>query len=505
MNRKMIFFMIGQVMEVVAALMLLPMIVSIIYHEKCVTAFLITILISLALGLTLTLLFRKGNRVIYAKEGFIIVALSWIILSAIGALPFVISGEIPRFVDAFFEVVSGFTTTGASILRDVEALSKGMLFWRSFTHWIGGMGVIVFMMAIVPSQNDRNMHVMRAEVPGPTVGKLVPRLRDTARILYLLYIALSVIEVIFLLAGDMPLFDSLCHMFGTAGTGGFGIKGDSITSYSPYLQWVITIFMLMFGVNFNLYYLVVRRQFKVAIKSTELRCYLLIWLSATALIVLNLMTRMNLPFNLALRQSAFQTSSILTTTGYGTADFNMWPQLSKTILLILMFIGGCAGSTGGGLKVSRVMMLFSDIKRELRHLLHPRSVEIIRFEGKRLDNSVLHSVNSYFSLYMALLILMVLLLAFDTSDFETDVTAVIACFNNIGPGFAAVGPTANYADYSWFSKLVLTAGMLLGRLEIYPILIALTPSTWTTRNLLTLRERIRLAYQRAYHRRHHEE
>ena len=505
MNRKMIFFMIGQVMEVVAALMLLPLVVSIIYHERCWSAFLITILTSLAGGLALTLIFRKGNRVIYAKEGFIIVALSWIILSAVGAMPFVISGEIPNFIDAYFEVVSGFTTTGASILTDVEALSKGMLFWRSFTHWIGGMGVIVFMMAIVPSQNDRNMHVMRAEVPGPTVGKLVPRLRDTARILYLLYIAVGVIEVIFLLAGGMPLFDSLCHMFGTAGTGGFGIKGDSITSYSPYLQWVITIFMLLFGVNFNLYYLIIRKQAKVALKSTELRCYLLIWLGATGIIVLNLMSKMGLPFNLALRQSAFQTSSILTTTGYGTADFNMWPQLSKTILLMLMFIGGCAGSTGGGLKVARVMMLFSDIKRELRHLLHPRSVEIIKFEGKRLDNTVLHSVNSYFSLYMALMIAMIALLAFDSSNFETDVTAVIACFNNIGPGFDAVGPTANYSAYSWFSKLVLTAGMLLGRLEIYPILIALTPATWTTRNLLTLRERIKIAYQRSYHRRHHDE
>ena len=505
MNRRMIFFMIGQVLEIVAALLLLPLVVSIIYHERCTFAFLITILISLGAGLALTLSFRKSSGVIYAKEGFIIVALSWIILSAVGALPFVISGEIPNFIDAFFEVVSGFTTTGASILRNVELLSKGMLFWRSFTHWIGGMGVIVFMMAIVPSQNDRNMHVMRAEVPGPTVGKIVPRLRDTARILYLLYIAMSAIEVVFLLAGGMPLFDSLCHMFGTAGTGGFGIKADSITSYSPYLQWVITIFMLLFGVNFNLYYLVVRGQAGLALKSTELRCYLLIWLSATVIIVINLVSHLDLGLGVAIRQAAFQTSSILTTTGYGTTDFNLWPQLSKTVLIILMFIGGCAGSTGGGLKVSRVMMLFADIKRELRHLLHPRSVDIIKFEGKRLDNSVLHSVNSYFSLYVVLLMGMILLLAFDSSDFETDVTAVIACFNNIGPGFGAVGPAANYADYSWFSKVVLSAGMLLGRLEIYPILIALTPSTWTSRNITTLRHRARQKAKRIYHKHHREE
>ena len=502
MNRRMIFFMIGQVLEVVAALMLLPLIVSIIYHERCAFAFLITILIALSVGLALTISFRKNTGVIYAKEGFIIVALSWILLSAVGALPFVIAGEIPNYIDAFFEVVSGFTTTGASILRNVELLSRGMLFWRSFTHWIGGMGVIVFMMAIVPAQNDRNMHVMRAEVPGPTVGKLVPRLRDTARILYLLYIAMSLIEVVFLLAGGMPLFDSLCHMFGTAGTGGFGIKADSITSYSPYLQWVITIFMLLFGVNFNLYYLVVRKQAKLALKSTELRCYLLIWLGATAIIVINLVSHLHIGLGEAVRLSAFQTSSILTTTGYGTADFNLWPQLSKTVLIMLMFVGGCAGSTGGGLKVSRIMILFEDIKRELRHLLHPRSVDIIKFEGKRLENDVVHSVNSYFSLYMVLLVLMILLLAFDHSDFETDVTAVIACFNNIGPGFGAVGPAANYADYSWFSKLVLSAGMLLGRLEIYPILIALTPSTWTSRNLTTLKDRARQKAIRIY-RRHH--
>ncbi|MBO6157794.1 MAG: TrkH family potassium uptake protein [Firmicutes bacterium] len=478
MNRSMIFSMIGQVCVVIGALMLLPLGVSIYFHERCALAFLITMLISIGIGMTLQLIFKKGDQVIYAKEGFIIVALSWIILSAIGALPFVISHEIPNFIDAFFETVSGFTTTGSSILRNVERLSKGLLFWRSFTHWIGGMGVIVFMMAIVPSQNDRNMHVMRAEVPGPTVGKLVPRLRDTARILYLLYIALSIVEMVFLLAGGMPLFDSLCHMFGTAGTGGFGIKADSITSYSPYLQWVITIFMLLFGVNFNIYYLIVRGQLGAAIKSTELRCYLGIWLAATVLIVFNLVNRLHLPLEMAVRQAAFQTSSIMTTTGYGTTDFNLWPQLSKTILFFLMFIGACAGSTGGGLKVSRVMMLASDIKRELRHLLHPRSVQIVKFEGKRVDNQTLRSVNAYFTLYIVLMLVMVMLLAFDDSDFETDVTAVVACFNNIGPGFGAVGPASNFADYSGFSKLVLSAAMLLGRLEIYPILIALTPSTW---------------------------
>lgn len=481
MNRRMIAYMVGQVLEIIAALMALPLLVSLIYRETSWKAFLITIIGSLLVGILLTVLSRPKDKVIYSKEGFIIVAFSWILLSAIGAVPFVLTKEIPNFIDAFFETASGFTTTGASIVRDVEKMGKGILFWRSFTHWIGGMGIIVFMMAIVPSQNDRNMHVMRAEVPGPTVGKLVPRLRDTARILYLLYIGVSVIEVFFLLAGGMSLYESLVHMFGTAGTGGFGIKADSIAGYSPYLQWTITIFMLIFGINFNLYYLMVHGHIKDALKSTELRVYLCIWLLSTAVITVNILPQVG-KVGMALNQAGFQTASILTTTGYATADFNLWPNLSKMILLGLMFIGGCAGSTGGGLKVARVILLFRSVGRELRHLLHPRSVAVVKFEGKTVSDQTMASVTNYFALYCLLLVGCVLLLGFDKMDTEASITAVIACINNIGPGLGAVGPAANYADFSGFSKVVLSFAMLLGRLEIYPLLVAFTPSTWKVRS-----------------------
>lgn len=479
MNHKMIWYTVGQVLEVLAALLVLPLVVSLLYHESCWSAFLVTLLLSLAAGFTLTMVYRKSSHVIYAKEGFVIVALSWVLLSLIGALPFVISGEIPHYADAFFEVVSGFTTTGASILTDVESMSHGLLFWRSFTHWVGGMGVLVFMMAIVPAQNDRSMHVMRAEVPGPTVGKLVPRLHDSARILYLIYIGMSVLELVFLLAGGMPVFDSFCLMFGTAGTGGFAVRADSVASYSPYLQWVITIFMILFGVNFNLYYYLLRGQAKSALRSQELHVYLGIWIVTSLFVMGNLISIQTSGAD-AVRLSFFQTASIMTTTGYSTADFNTWPELSKTVLVLLMFIGACAGSTGGGLKVSRIIMLFADVKRELRHLLHPRSVGVVKFEGKRVSDDQLSSVTSYFLLYVLTATLIVLLLSLDRFDLETNFTAMAACLNNIGPGLGQVGPMSSYAEYSTFSKIVLSIAMLLGRLEIYPVLITLTPSTWIT-------------------------
>ena len=478
MNRRMVLYMIGQVMLILSALLVLPLAVSLIYRDGVYWAFLITIGISLVTGLLLRFLSKPETKVIYAKEGFVIVALSWIIFSAIGALPFVLTREIASFVDAYFEVVSGFTTTGASILTNVEVMSKGLQFWRSFTHWIGGMGVIVFVMAIVPQQNDRNMHVMRAEVPGPTVGKLVPRLRDTARMLYILYIGLSVIETILLLCGGMNLFESLVHMFGTAGTGGFGVRGDSIASYNGYLQWVITIFMLLFGINFNLYYMIVRKHPKEALKSEEMHYFVGIWVVTTAILTIQIMP--SLGFGEALTKAGFQTASIMTTTGYATADFNQWPQLSRMILLMLMLTGACAGSTGGGIKIARVLMLGKIIKRELRHLLHPRSVGVVKFEGKAVDENTLNGVAAYLALYMLVIIAGILLLSFDKMDAETNITAVIACFNNIGPGLGAViGPAGNYSSYSDFSKIVLTISMLLGRLEIYPLIIALTPSTWS--------------------------
>lgn len=463
---------------VTSLLMVLPLIVSLVYKEDCYISFLISMGVSLAIGFTLMVFCKTEDRVIYAKEGFVIVALSWLCMSAVGALPFVLSGEIPSYIDAFFETVSGFTTTGASILDDVEMLSHGTLFWRSFTHWVGGMGVLVFIMAIIPASTDRSIHILRAEVPGPIVGKLVPKMRDTAIILYLIYIVLTVIEIVMLLLGGMPLFDSLIHSFGTAGTGGFGIKSDSIASYSPYLQWVITVFMMIFGVNFNLYYLLLTKKIKSVFRSEELWTYIGIGLVSTAVIAFNIRD-MYSSLSETVRISSFQVATIVTTTGYATADFNLWPDLSKTILLLLMFIGSCAGSTAGGFKISRVIMLFKMIKREIKSLIHPRAVGVVRFEGKKVDDPVLKSLSAYFAIYVACFIGIFLLISFDGYDILTNFSASAACFNNIGPGLGAVGPAANYAGYSVFSKFVLSVAMLLGRLEIYPILFFMSRAAWS--------------------------
>ena len=477
MNRRMVLYTVGTVIKIEAVLMLLPTVCALIYKESCVKALLISVAVSLAAGFALTLISRPGNKVIYSREGFITVALAWLALSFFGALPFYISGEIPRFIDAFFETVSGFTTTGASILPDVEAMSKGLLFWRSFTHWVGGMGVLVFIMAIIPALSDRNIHLLRAEVPGPIVGKLVPRMRQTTRILYIIYIALTLVEIFLLLIGDMPLFEALVHAFGTAGTGGFGVKADSIASYSPYLQWVITVFMLLFGINFNVFYLIILGKFRSAFKSTELWAYLGIVAVSTAAITVNILP-MTESLSVSFRDAAFQVSSIITTTGYATADFDKWPELSKTILLALMFIGACAGSTGGGIKVSRIVILAKSVKREIKKLLHPRSVSVLRFEGKKLEEQTVSSVSSYLAVYIFFFAGILLLLSFENQSLETNFSAAAACFNNIGPGFAAVGPTQNFDIYSPFSKLILSLAMLFGRLEIYPLFIAFSPSTW---------------------------
>lgn len=479
MNRKMVFYMIGQMIKLEAALLVLPLLVSLIYREhETALSFLITIGIALVLGFALTLIFRTKNRVIYAKEGFVIVALTWLALSAVGCLPFIISGEIPSFFDAFFETVSGFTTTGASVVVDVESMSHGTLFWRSFTHWIGGMGVLVFIMAIIPTVTDRSIHILRAEMPGPIVGKLVPKTKDTAKILYLIYIIMTAVEIVLLLIGGMPLFESTIHAFGTAGTGGFGIKADSIAGYSPYLQWVITIFMLLFGVNFNLYYLALIRHFHSIFKSRELWCYIGIFAAACFAITIDIYP-MYQNFSESLRLAAFQTSSILTTTGFATADFNLWPGFSKAILFLLMFIGGCAGSTAGGLKVSRVILLFKIVRKELLHMLHPRSVAVIKFEGKKVDNPTLNSVSTYFVLYIFGILGIFLILCLEPFDLETNLSATVSCFNNVGPGLSLVGPASNYSAYSPLSKLMLSFAMLLGRLEIFPLWFTLTPSTWS--------------------------
>ncbi len=478
MNRRMVFYTVGQIVRVTAFLLFLPAIVSLLYREACVWSFLITIVIALVSGTLLTLISKPRDHVIYAKEGFIIVSLAWLAVSAIGALPFVLSGEIPSFTDAFFETVSGLTTTGASILNNVEAMSHGLLFWRSFTHWIGGMGVLVFVMAILPNVSDRSIHIMRAEMPGPVIGKLVPRVKDTAKILYLIYIVMTVVQVIFLLVGGMSLFDSLVHAFGTAGTGGFGINSDSIAGYSPYLQWVITIFMLIFGINFNLYYLILIRRFRSALQSTELWAYVGIVAISTAIITWNISAQTPI-FSDSLREAAFQVSSIITTTGYSTVDFNQWPQLSKTVLLLLMFIGGCAGSTAGGLKVSRVLILLKRIRRELRHMIHPRSVNAVKFEGKTVSETTLSNVTVYLSIYFITFMVIILLLSIEPFDFETNFSAAAACFNNVGPGFSLVGPAASYSEFSLFSKWILSFAMLFGRLEIFPLILTLSPITWS--------------------------
>lgn len=478
MNIKAVVNTLGKISVVESILIILPLIVSLIYGEySSASAFAITVAVSALAGGILLLITRKHNNVIYAKEGFAIVAGVWIMISLLGALPFTIARVIPNYIDALFETVSGFTTTGASIIKNVELIPRGMLFWRSFTHFIGGMGFLVFVMAIIPNVTDRSIHILKAEVPGPSVGKIVPKIKDTAKILYLIYIAITVVEIILLIIGGMPVFDSVVHAFGTAGTGGFGIKADSIASYSPYCQWVIGIFMMLFGVNFNIYYLILMRRFKDIIKSSELWGYISIALFSTAVVTYNNI-EIYKRISLSARQSFFQVSSVMTTTGFATADFDRWSGLSKSILLILMFIGASAGSTGGGLKVSRVIMLFKIISREIKRLLHPRSVSTIHFEGKKVDEGTIGGVSHYFAIYIICFVAAFLLISFEPFGLETNISATAACFNNIGPGFGAVGPATNYSAYTWFSKLVLSAAMLLGRLEIFPIIIAFSPSVW---------------------------
>ena len=485
MNRRMVFSTVGKILELEAALFLLPISVSLIYHEYSVLlTFIYSAIGSLILGFLISKISNPSNTVIYPKEGFLIVALSWVMMSAVGAVPFVLSGEIPNYIDAFFETVSGFTTTGASVVNDVEAMSHGVLFWRSFTHWIGGMGVLVFIMAIASNITDRSIHIMRAEMPGPIVGKLVPKAKDTAKILYIIYVVMTMVEIILLCAGGMPCFDSIVHSFGTAGTGGFGIKADSIGGYSAYCQWVITIFMVLFGVNFNLYYLILVRKFKSVLKSTELWVYLGIICGSIVVISINVFAQFGgLPIGEVIRHSSFQVASIVTTTGFATTDFNQWPVVSKTLLLVLMLIGSCAGSTAGGLKVSRFVILCKSAKREIKHLIHPNSINFVRYEGKVLDTPTLHGVNTYFILYILCLFGTFILISFDKTgfDIEANFSAAASCFNNIGPGLSFVGPTSNYSQYSAVSKIVLSVAMLLGRLEIYPLLIALVPSNWKKR------------------------
>ena len=484
MNYRMVVFVLGRIFLVEAAMMLLPMLCSAIYGEwYMLPAFLLPAVILLLLGLAASLRTPK-NTTIYARDGLAIVALVWVLMSAFGALPFVISGEIPAFADAFFEMVSGFTTTGSTILNDIEALSHGALFWRSFSHWVGGMGVLVFAMAVLPMTDGRAMHLMRAEVPGPTCGKLSSKLSDSAKILYGIYFAMTALEVALLCAGGMSLYESLIHSFGTAGTGGFSNRALSIGAYqNPYFEWVIGIFMLLFGINFNLYYFILMRHFREAFGSEELRAYLGIVLFSTVTIAANILSMVG-SVGEAVRTAFFQVSSIITTTGYATADFNLWPTYSRVLLLLLMFVGGCGGSTAGGLKVSRVIIFFKAARQDLNKMLHTHAVTAIRFEGKPLDEKTLQGVHNYFNVYMMLIMLSTVLVSLDGFDMITTFTAVITCLNNVGPGMEMVGPMGNFSQFSAPVKYLLSFDMLAGRLELYPMLAMFAPRLWRRRRTM---------------------
>lgn len=488
MNYKMVSFITGRILMIEAALMALPLVVSLIYQETASLAFAITILLTFAVGALLHLR-RPKDTTMYAKEGFVIVALTWIAMSLFGALPFLISGAIPNYIDCFFETVSGFTTTGASILRDVEAMDKGLLFWRSLTHWVGGMGVLVFVMAVLPLSDGHGMHLLRAEVPGPTVGKLVSKMSGTAKILYKIYLVMTIAEVILLLCGGMPLYDSLIHAFGTAGTGGFSSKALSVGAYdSAYIDNVIGVFMLLFGVNFNIYYFILIGRVKEVLKSEELRVYLIIVLVAVAAITVDIL-HMCTGVGQALRLSFFQVSSIITTTGYATTDFNLWPTFSKGVLVLLMFIGACAGSTGGGIKVARIVILAKTSAHDIGRMAHPNAISNIHFEGKAQSEKDIRSVLVFLSVYILVFSVSFLLLCLDKFDLITTFTAVAACINNIGPGLELVGPMGSFADFSWFGKLLLSFNMLVGRLEIFPMLLVFSPAIWRRRHFSVRRSK----------------
>ena len=477
MNYKMVSKTVGKLLQAEALLLMLPMAVSIYFKENLIYVYGIVIAMLLCVGTIMTLP-KPQTRKIYAREGFVIVSLSWILMSLFGALPFVISGAIPSFVDALFETVSGFTTTGASILNNIEVLPKSILFWRSFTHWIGGMGVIVFVLAILPQKEMQSMHILRAEVPGPTVGKLVSKATVTARILYIIYTVFTVAEIVALLCCKMPLYDSVTTAFATAGTGGFSVRNASIAAYGNLgAEVVISIFMLLFGINFNLFYLFLIKQFKRVFKSEELWTYLAVIGVSIILIALNVYPMVE-SIGTALRQAGFQVISIITTTGFVTADFGQWPAMAQMILVALMFLGACAGSTGGGLKVGRMIILVKAAFRELRRAINPNRVKAIKLDGAVIEKDVVPTTSTYFIIYMLIIGISSLLLTIDNFDFTTTLTAVITCINNVGPGLAGVGPVENFADFSNFSKLVLSANMLIGRLEVFPIIILFMRSTW---------------------------
>lgn len=478
MNYKAVLSILGNVVKYMVALLFVPLLIALYYGEGDGKSFLLTILIGAPIGFILSNI-KAEKKAIYAKEGFLIVGFAWIIISAIGALPFVISGAIPSFIDAFFETVSGFTTTGATILTAIEGLPKGILFWRSFTHWIGGMGFLIFMLALIPSLGSNSIHLLKAESPGPSPGKIVPKIKETAKILYLIYFALTLIEGILLMCAGMNLYDAVIHAMGTAGTGGFSNMNASIAAFnSPAIEWIITIFMLIFGINFALYFQILKGNFKGFFKNEELRYYLLIILSAFILITVNIISLNGGDIILSVRQSAFQVSSIVTSTGFATVDFNFWPTLSKLIIVMLMFVGAMAGSTGGGIKTVRIVIMLKAIKREINKIIHPKRVNSVKIDGKTVDEDIIHGVFLFIGAYIIISLIAIFIISFDNFDVVTTVTSVITTMSNIGPGLEVVGPAGNFAAFSPLSKLVLSFCMLAGRLEIYPMLIMFSPSIW---------------------------
>ena len=477
MNYGMIAYVLGWILSMEAMLLVPAGITALIYREKEITSILITIGICL-IPAVVRIFVKPKKKVIYAREGLVITALSWLLLSIFGALPFRISGHIPHMVDAVFETASGFTTTGASILQDVEVIPHCLLFWRSFTHWIGGMGILVFLIAVLPmAGNGSDMFLMKAESPGPSIKKIVPKVKGTATTLYVMYIVITVLEFLFLVVGRMPVFDSIVLTFGTAGTGGFGVRGDSIGSYTTYQQIVITVFMILFGVNFSAYFLLYKKRFKEILAMKEVIAYLAIILCATILISINI-APLYANKGTAVKDAAFQVGSIITTTGYSTVDFNLWPSLSKTILVTLMFVGACAGSTGGGIKVSRVIILIKTVYKQLDYVVHPNNVRKIKVDGKQLEHSVLRSVNVFMASYILIFVASLLLISLDGFDYESNFTAIAATLNNIGPALGVAGPASNFSMFSNLSKIVMTFDMIAGRLELFPVLILFSARTW---------------------------
>lgn len=476
MNYLMVLYILGFILRFEAVFLLLPALVGLIYQEASGFSYLLTAALCFLFSFLLTRRKPKSSK-LYTRDGFVTVAMSWVIMSIFGAMPFVLSRDIPSYVDALFETISGFTTTGASILNDVEALTHAGLFWRSFTHWVGGMGVFVFIMAILPLMGGSTMNLMKAESPGPSVSKLVPHVKDTAKILYIIYLGVTVSEILLLCVFGMPLFDAVTTSFGTVGTGGFGIKNDSFTGYSPALQNIVTIFMILSGINYSFYFCILSKRFRDAFQIEEIRWYLFIILAAVGVISVDTQ-HMYGSLGETVRHAFFQVGSIITTTGFATTDFDLWPSLSKTILVILMFIGACAGSTGGGIKVSRLVILFKSIKKEISLIIHPREIRKIRMDGHVVEHATLRSTNVFLCIYFVVLLFSTLLVSVDEFDFTTNFTAVVSTLNNIGPGLNLVGPTQNFSIFSVFSKFVLMFDMLAGRLELFPVMVLLMPGTW---------------------------